>query len=633
METKNIKVYCVNDGLVHEVAMGASLDELARIVFPVNAAATADDPDSAETAGQDRNAANLTPAENADEMPYAKLAGIGCGYTPTLIGNLPVLACLVDNRLKQLDFTILTPVKVEFITYAHPDGRRTYINSLSFVLQEAVRELFPGYTFIIDYNLPSGLYCELRKTAQRLPDGRSGGIAMNDENQPIVLKLSDRDLRSIRSKAQDIIGRNLQFSKAKIPAKAAIDIFEANDQPQKARLIKSLGKYTVNVCTMIDENGNVVTDNFYGPVAMSTGCLGNFAISGFKDGFVMQYPMEGDTSKIAPMVKQSKIASILKMHSNWCFNMGITGIGTLNSAILAGKAIQIINLSETWHEKEYSEIADKIYQQRKKVKIVFIAGPSSSGKTSSSLRLALHCKNWGLNPKVIELDNYFVDREHTPKDENGEYDFEALEAMDLKLLNEQLNDLLAGKEVEIPHFNFKNGCRDPKGNPLKLAEKDILIMEGIHSLNPAMTPNVDNDRVFRVYASTLTSLSIDENNNISTSDNRLLRRMVRDNRVRGITPEETILRWHSVRRGENRNIFPFQENADAAFNSALIFELPLLKYYAEPLLRRIDPASPAYTEAVRLLKFLDYIIPLSPDEIAAIPPTSIIREFFGGQTL
>ena len=226
-----------------------------------------------------------------------------------------------------------------------------------------------------------------------------------------------------------------------------------------------------------------------------------------------------------------------------------------------------------------------------------------------------------------------MDREHTPKDSDGNYDFEALEAMDLKLLNSQLNDLFAGKEVELPRFDFKQGKSVPSGKRISLGEKEILIMEGIHALDPAMVPDVDNSRIFRVYASALTSLNVDENNNISTSDNRLLRRMVRDNRVRGITPEETIMRWSSVRRGEDRCIFPFQENADASFNSALIYELPMLKYYAEPLLRRIAPSSPAYTEAVRLLKFLDYIIALSPDEIAAIPPTSIMREFIGGQTL
>jgi uridine kinase len=313
--------------------------------------------------------------------------------------------------------------------------------------------------------------------------------------------------------------------------------------------------------------------------------------------------------------------------------MGVKGVGKLNEKVLSGEIIDLINLSEALHERKYAEIADQIYARRGSVKVVFIAGPSSSGKTSTSKRLALQCRILGLNPKVIELDNYFVDRELTPRDENGEYDFECLGAMDLKLLGQQLNDLMAGKEVEIPRFDFKEGRKYFEGNFMQLREKDILIMEGIHALNPAMIPDVDSSKVFRVYASALTSLSIDENNNISTSDNRMLRRMIRDNRTRGVGPEGTITRWQSVRRGENRNIFPFQENADAVFNSAHIFELPVLKYYAEPLLRRIAPSSPAYAEAYRMLKFLDYIVALTPAEMAAIPPTSILREFIDGQIL
>jgi uridine kinase len=299
----------------------------------------------------------------------------------------------------------------------------------------------------------------------------------------------------------------------------------------------------------------------------------------------------------------------------------------------SGEIIDLINLSEALHERKYAEIADMIYARRDNVKIVFIAGPSSSGKTSTSKRIALQCRILGLNPRVIELDNYFVEREQTPRDSNGEYDFEALGAMDLDLLGRQLNDLLEGKEVEIPRFDFKEGKKRFEGNFMQLHDKDILIMEGIHALNPAMIPGIDPSKVFRVYASALTSLSLDENNNISTSDNRLLRRMIRDNRTRGVVPEDTIMRWQSVRRGENRNIFPFQENADTIFNSAHIFELPVLKYYAEPLLRRIAPTSPAYPEAIRLLKFLGYITVLSPEEMAAIPPTSILREFIDGQIL
>jgi uridine kinase len=411
-------------------------------------------------------------------------------------------------------------------------------------------------------------------------------------------------------------------------AKEAEKLFLANNQVDKAELQRSLGTF---ICSVYFLDGKA--DTFYGPLVPSTRYLEVFDLMGFSDGFCLQFPSEKDFSKVNPMKRQSKIAATLEEYSDWCSIIGIKGIGTLNKAILDGKAINLINLSEALHERKYAAIADQIFSKRSQIKVVFIAGPSSSGKTSSSLRLAVQCKVLGLNPKVIELDNYFVDREHTPKDENGEFDFESIEAMDLKFLNGQLNDLLSGKTVEIPRFDFKEGCRKFEGNMMHLEEKDILIMEGIHALDPAMVSEVDNSRLFRVYASALTSLNIDENNNISTSDNRLLRRIVRDNRVRNISPEATIERWNSVRRGENLNIFPFQENADAEFNSALIYELPMLKYYAEPLLRRISPSSPAYSESIRLLKFLDYIIALSPNEIAAIPPTSIMREFIGGQTL
>ena len=308
-------------------------------------------------------------------------------------------------------------------------------------------------------------------------------------------------------------------------------------------------------------------------------------------------------------------------------------VSALNQRLLDGKAVELINLCEARQERGYAELADKIYAERERVKIVFLAGPSSSGKTSSSLRVAQQLKVLGLNPKVIELDNYFVERDKTPRDDEGNFDFEALEAMDLDLLGRHLNALLEGKEVELPRYDFKQGRPFFEGKMMHLEENDILVMEGIHALDPAMVPSVDPSRIYRIYASALTSLKLDENCCISTTDNRVLRRMIRDNRVRGISPEETILRWPSVRRGESKHIFPFQENADSQFNTALLYELPLLRYYGEPLLRRITPASPAYAEAVRLLKFLEYITPLHPSEIEAIPPTSILREFIGGQTL
>lgn len=528
----------------------------------------------------------------------------------------PVLAALVDHKLKELDFKLAMTHEVEFIGYNHPDGRRTYLRSLCFVLQNAVRELFPDKVLVIDHSLPSGLYCKVIETRKQ-EDGRCRTLALTQDQ-----------LSSIKSRMQEIVSADMPFRKEKMDAVTAEKMFEENNQPEKAELQKSLGKF---ICSVYFLDGHA--DTFHGPLLPSTGYLKVFDLLPFAEGFCLQFPSEGDFSKVIPVKTQSKIAATLAEYSDWCSIIRINGIGALNKAISEGHAVELINLSEALHERKYAAIADQIYERRGQVKAVFIAGPSSSGKTSSSLRIALQCRVLGLVPKVIELDNYFVDREHTPKDSEGNYDFEALEAMDLKLLNSQLNDLFAGKEVELPKFDFKAGRSMPSGKRISLGEKEILIMEGIHALDPAMVPDVDNSKIFRVYASALTSLNVDENNNISTSDNRLLRRMVRDNRVRGITPEETITRWYSVRRGENCNIFPFQENADAAFNSALIYELPMLKYYAEPLLRRIAPSSPAYTEAVRLLKFLDYIVALSPDEISAIPPTSIMREFIGGQRL
>ena len=526
------------------------------------------------------------------------------------------IAALVDNKLKSLEYRIISPHNVRFVDYGHPDGRRTYVRSLSFVLQNVVREMFPDKVLSIDYSLPSGLYCEIRENTSQ-EDGR-----------PKVYFVTDEEIAAIKVRMREIVEADLPFTKKMLSLEETVRVYTENRQKEKANLAKTLGRFNYSVYYLDGQ-----ADTFYGPLAPSTRFLKTFDLMGYNDGFCLQYPMDGSPDKVLSMKRQSKLANALKEHSDWCHIQGVGGVGALNERVLNGKIIELINLSEAFQEKKFADIAKQIYDRRGSVKIVFIAGPSSSGKTSSSKRLALQCRNLGLNPKVIELDNYFVEREQTPRDENGEYDFECLGAMDLKLLGEQLNALLDGKEVEIPRFDFKAGKKLFEGKMMHLQDKDILIMEGIHALNPAMIPDVDSSKVFRVYVSALTSLSLDENNNISTSDNRMLRRMIRDNRTRGIIPEETITRWASVRRGENRNIFPFQENADAVLNSAHIFELPILKYYAEPLLRRIAPSSPAFVEAARMLKFLDSITALSPAEIAAVPPTSILREFIDGQTL
>ena len=517
----------------------------------------------------------------------------------------PTLAALVDHKLKALDFPVFYPHQIEFIGFNHPEGRRTYGRSLSFLAQVAARHLFPEKIFKINHSLPSGMYCKFR--AEHIPD---------------------EEILRLREEMRRLVALDLPFGHQKMLAEEAIKLFERQRQPLKAGVVRSLGRYFWTVYTLDD-----VTDNFYGPLVPSTGFLKVFDLMPFHHGFCLQPPMEEDITRVIPRIKQKKLTITLKEYGHWCKTTGIVSVSALNQRLLDGKAVELINLCEARQERGYAELADKIYAERERVKIVFLAGPSSSGKTSSSLRVAQQLKVLGLNPKVIELDNYFVERDKTPRDDEGNFDFEALEAMDLDLLGRHLNALLEGKEVELPRYDFKQGRPFFEGKMMHLEENDILVMEGIHALDPAMVPSVDPSRIYRIYASALTSLKLDENCCISTTDNRVLRRMIRDNRVRGISPEETILRWPSVRRGESRHIFPFQENADSQFNTALLYELPLLRYYGEPLLRRITPASPAYAEAVRLLKFLEYITPLQPSEIEAIPPTSILREFIGGQTL
>lgn len=573
-EEKTITIFCENDQNYYQVPLGSTLKEISQV------------------------------------------AGISILHDEKTNSDCPVLAAIVDHKPKALSYEVFMERSIQFIGIYHEEGRRAYTRSLCFILQNAVRRLFPDKVLYIDHSLPSGQYCVIHEKEKK-EDGRAN-----------VYFLTDEEIESIKNKMSEIISWDLPFRSKRMLSEDAIKIFEQQNQPLKAALLKSLGTYSC----IVDEMDDII-DAFYGPLVESTGMIDEFGLTGFNDGMLLQLPTMNNRSKLLPMKKQSKLASALSEHSEWCSMLGISGIGTLNKAINDGNAIKIINLAEARHERMYAAIADEIYKRKGQAKIVMIAGPSSSGKTSSSLRIAMQCKVLGLNPKVIELDNYFIDKVLTPKDENGEYDFESLYAMNLELLNSNINDLLAGKEVEIPRYDFKLGKSVPSGNIMKLEEKDILIMEGIHALNPEMTSAVDNSKIFRVFVSALTSLNMDETNTISTSDNRMLRRMVRDNRTRGINPENTIKMWHSVRRGEARNIFPYQENADVIFNSALIFELPMLKYYAEPLLRRIPENSSAYSEAQRLLAFLDRIVALQPSEIEAIPPTSIMREFIGGQTL
>lgn len=523
----------------------------------------------------------------------------------------PVLAAMVDNQLKELSFNIYMAHSVEFITIAHADGRRTYVRSLSFVLQRAVYDLYPNYQLILDYTLPNGLYGEI----VTVPD-RKNILLSNEE----ILKLKER--------MAEIIAADFPIIKVKMNNEEAVSLFSSHNQHDKAGLFKDLGHFFVSVY-FLDGYG----DTFYGPQLYSTGAIDKFDLLKYNGGFCLQSPSHQWPYAITNVPYQEKLFDVFKENSNWCNILGVKDIVTINKAITSGYAPQVIQVAEALHERKYTAIADKIKERSNRVKLVLIAGPSSSGKTTTSKRIALQLKVVGLNPVVIAMDNYFVNREDTPLDEHGNLDFECLEAMDLAFLNKQLNQLFNGEEVELPTFDFALGKRYFSGQKTKMQPNDILIMEGIHALNPNLTSGIDNELKYKIYASALTSLSIDENNSISTTDNRLLRRMVRDNNFRGTSAEQTILRWPSVRNGEYKNIFPYQENADIMFNSSLIYELPMLKHYAEPLLRRITPLSPAYAESLRLLKFLSYIVELNPKEQAGVPPTSVMREFIGGSTL
>ena len=527
----------------------------------------------------------------------------------------PILAAIVNNQLKELGYRVYNPKNIKFIDYTHPEGFRTYVRSLNFVLQKAVSELYPQHSLTIEYNMQNGMYAEIRE------------FEPNEDGSPAIVSLSEDEIEAIKERMRKIVAADYPITHEKIPTEEAVELFRANNRTQKALLHELRGKF---FCSVYYLNG--YADHFYGPLVYSTGVLTHWDIESFSRGLLLRSPSVGNPIEVVKMPYQYKLFDVFKEYSNWCNILGVKGVGSLNKAIISGKGKELIQVAEALHEKKYGMIADEIYRERERVKLVLIAGPSSSGKTTTSKRIALQTKVLGLNPVIIEMDNYFVDRDKTPRDSNGNFDFESLKAVDTKFLSKQINDLFAGKTIELPKFDFAQGKRFFNGERLSIGEKDILIMEGIHALNPEISANMDNEKIFRIYASALTSMSLDENNNISTSDSRLLRRIVRDGNYRGVAPEETILRWTSVRRGEIKNIFPYQENADVMFNSALIYELPLLKYYVEPLLRRIPANSPASIESIRLLKFLSYIQQLQPAEIACVPPTSIIREFIGGSS-
>ena len=519
-------------------------------------------------------------------------------------GAYPLLAAYVTNRIKELNYKIYKPIMVRYIDITHFEGYRVYQRTISFILQKAAHDIFPERKLHIRHSLGRGLY---------------GEFADGDE-------LSVEDIEALRQAMQSIIDSRHTITRQRMLSADINAIFEQYGFDDKIALLNSRKRLYSNIHTMDDTVGY-----FYGALTPNTGYIHLFDIRRYYNGFYIALPLRSDPSKLDLNVHLDKMFDVFREYSMWVNIMGVPTVGHLNEKVLAGDASELIKVAEAFHEKKIAQIADQIEQANisKGTRVVLISGPSSSGKTTTAKRLGIQLRILGLDPVLISLDDYFVDRERTPKDENGDYDYEALEAIDLKLLNSDLERLIAGESVDVPRYDFITGTRQWHETPLKLNERSILIMEGIHGLNPKLTPSIPRDQKFCIYVSCLTSVAMDNLSRIPTSDNRMLRRITRDYATRGSNALATLQRWPSVRRGEEKHIFPYQENADVMFNSSLFYEISVLRQKVEPILREVSDTEPEYGEVRRLLKFLDNFIPISPDEI---PPTSVLREFIGGSS-
>ena len=515
----------------------------------------------------------------------------------------PVVGALVNHKVKELSFAVVKSKNIRFIDYSHPDGVRLYVRSLLFVLYAAVKEVFPLANLKIMHGISNGYYCEFENLDQAI---------------------TDSDIFSIKSEMDRIIEMDLPFEKKGLPTQLAVEILQSQGLVHKAQLFSQQGTL-FSYINFLGKHANY----FYGHLLPSTGYLKHYGIRAHYDGILIQVPKQSNFSKLRKVFPQDKLFDIFQEHKDWAEILNVSNIGSLNKFTEDGRSGDIIKISEALHEKKVAEIANMIFERRNNVRIVLIAGPSASGKTTFSKRLAVQLSVNGLRPYMISLDDYFVDRERTPLDEHGEYDFESLRAIDVEYFNEQLLQLFAGKTIELPKFDFALGHRVKSGKKLKLEPADILIVEGIHGMNPNLVPHIKPENAFKIFLSALTQISFDNHNYIPTTDNRLIRRMIRDSKYRGYSAADTIKRWPSVRKGEDKNIFPYQENADVMFNSALIYELAVLKKYAEPLLKSVPECMSEYCETNRLLKFMSYFHAIDDTEI---PPTSVIREFLGGSS-
>lgn len=516
----------------------------------------------------------------------------------------PILGAMVNNTLKELDYMIYKPKTVRFIDYRHPDGKRMYLRSLSMVLFKAAIDLYPDYKLKIEHTISKGLFCELED------------IFIEHPQEEVV--------RNLRRRMHEIIESDLPFEREEIRTELALRIFQEFDLEDKCTLMKTRRQFYSSVYKLDD-----VVNYFYGYLVPSTGYLKHFDLVKYYDGILVVMPKKEDPETLEEVVIQDKLFEVFHEFKDWVEIIGVPDVGQLNLATQKGRIGEIIKISEALQEKKLACIADMVNRRKEDVRVILISGPSSSGKTTFAKRLSVQLSVIGFKPVVLSMDNYFVDRRLTPRDENGNYDFESPLALDIQLFNQNLLDLFAGKEIQLPKFSFSEGKRHYDGTTLKMGKNSLLLVEGIHGLNPMVSEMIPAKRKFKVYVSALTPLNIDANNRIPTTDNRLIRRMVRDSLYRGYSALETLQRWPSVRKGEEKHIFPYQEEADVMFNTALLFELGVLKKWAEPLLKEVPPIVPEYSEARRLLKFFGYILPITEKEI---PPTSILREFLDGSS-
>lgn len=511
----------------------------------------------------------------------------------------------VNNKVESLDFRVYYNKDVEFLDITSASGMRTYVRSLCFVLVKAVEELYPEGSISLEHPVSKGYYCNLHLD-------RSIGLD---------------DVMRIKQKMQEIIHADIPYLRMECHTEEVVRLFRQRGMLDKAKLLETSGQLYSYYYRLGD-----TVDYYYGSLVPSTGYLHLFDLVKYYDGLLLRIPSRNNPEKLEELVKQEKMLEVFQEYHRWNQILGISTVGDFNIACNSGHATDLINVSEALQEKKIARIADEITHRNEngeRVKLVLISGPSSSGKTTFSKRLSIQLMTNGMRPYPISLDDYFVNREDTPLDENGKHDFESLYALDLPFFEKQLKALLAGEEVELPRFNFTTGKREMSGKKLRVDEHMILILEGIHALNPALTPNIPAANKYKIYVSALTTILLDNHNYIPTTDNRLLRRIIRDYKYRNYSAEETIARWPSVRAGEDKWIFPYQEYADAMFNSALLFELAVLKENVEPVLRKVPNSCPEYSEAHRLLRFLSYFTPVQDKEL---PPTSLLREFLGGSS-